>query len=52
MPDQFANASNYLAHYQSTALEIWQQTGGEIDFLVCALGTSGNAHGAVAFLKA
>ena len=25
MPDQFANASNYLAHYQSTALEIWQQ---------------------------
>ena len=31
MPDQFANASNYLAHYQSTALEIWQQTGGNID---------------------
>ena len=30
MPDQFANASNYLAHYQSTALEIWQQTGGSI----------------------
>ena len=40
MPDQFANASNYLAHYQSTALEIWQQTGGNIDYLVCAIGTS------------
>lgn len=36
MPDQFANASNYLAHYQSTALEIWQQTGGNIDYLVSA----------------
>ena len=45
MPDQFANASNYLAHYQSTALEIWQQTGGEIDYLVCALGTSGTLMG-------
>ena len=41
MPDQFANAGNYLAHYQSTALEIWQQTGGRIDYLVCAIGTSG-----------
>ena len=45
MPDQFANASNYLAHYQSTALEIWQQTGGNIDYLVCAIGTSGTLMG-------
>ena len=45
MPDQFANASNYLAHYQSTALEIWQQTGGNIDYLVCAIGTSGPIRG-------
>ena len=52
MPDQFANASNYLAHYQSTALEIWQQTGGEIDYLVCALGTSGTLMGLSRFLKA
>ena len=51
MPDQFANASNYLAHYQSTALEIWQQTGGEIDYLVCALGTSGTLMGLSRFLK-
>ncbi|HCP59638.1 MAG TPA: cysteine synthase B, partial [Alistipes obesi] len=47
-----ANASNYLAHYQSTALEIWQQTGGEIDYLVCALGTSGTLMGLSRFLKA
>lgn len=51
MPDQFANACNYLAHYQSTALEIWQQTGGQIDYLVCALGTSGTLMGLSRFLK-
>ena len=36
MPDQFANAANYLAHYEKTAIEIWQQTDGQIDYLVCA----------------
>ncbi|MBQ8838210.1 MAG: cysteine synthase family protein [Bacteroidales bacterium] len=51
MPDQFANAANYLAHYQTTALEIWQQTGGEIDYLVCSLGTSGTIMGLSKFLK-
>ena len=51
MPDQFANAANYLAHYGGTALEIWQQTGGEIDYLVCALGTSGTLMGLSRFLK-
>ncbi len=51
MPDQFANAGNYLAHYQCTALEIWQQTHGEIDYLVCALGTSGTLMGISRFLK-
>ena len=51
MPDQFANAANYLAHYETTALEIWQQTGGEIDYLVCSLGTSGTIMGLSRFLK-
>lgn len=51
MPDQFKNAANYLTHYQSTALEIWQQTGGKIDYLVCALGTSGTIMGLSKFLK-
>ena len=51
MPDQFANAANYLAHYETTALEIWQQTSGEIDYLVCALGTSGTIMGLSKFLK-
>lgn len=52
MPDQFANAGNYLAHYQSTAIEIWQQTHGKIDYLVCAIGTSGTLMGLSRFLKA
>lgn len=52
MPDQFSNAGNYMAHVQSTALEIWQQTGGEIDYLVSSLGTSGTIMGLTKFLKA
>ena len=52
MPDQFANACNYLAHYENTAIEIWQQTEGKIDYLVCAVGTSGTLMGLSRFLKA
>ena len=52
MPDQFSNEGNYMAHFYSTALEIWQQTDGRIDFLVSALGTSGTIMGLSKFLKA
>lgn len=52
MPDQFANATNYLAHYEKTAIEIWQQTDGQIDYLVCAVGTSGTLMGLSRFLRA
>lgn len=51
MPDQFSNAANYMAHYNSTALEIWQQAEGKIDYLVCAIGTSGTLMGLSRFLK-
>lgn len=51
MPDQFSNAANYLAHYQKTALEIWEQMQGRIDYLVCAIGTSGTLMGLGRFLK-
>lgn len=51
MPDQFANAANYLAHYEKTAIEIWQQTNGQIDYLVCAVGTSGTLMGLSRFLR-
>ena len=52
MPDQFSNAANYLAHYERTALEIWEQTGGKVDYLVCALGTCGTIMGISKFMKA
>jgi cysteine synthase B len=52
MPYQFANAANYLAHYERTAIEIWQQTEGKIDYLVCAIGTSGTIMGVSRFLRA
>lgn len=51
MPDQFSNASNYMAHYKKTAIEIWQQTEGKIDYLVGAIGTSGTLMGLARFLK-
>lgn len=51
MPDQFSNASNYMAHYKKTAIEIWQQTDGKIDYLVGAIGTSGTLMGLARFLK-
>ena len=50
-PDQFSNAGNYMAHYKQTAIEIWQQTGGQIDYLVGAIGTSGTLMGLARFLK-
>ena len=51
MPDQFSNASNYMAHYKKTAIEIWRQTDGRIDCLVGAIGTSGTLMGLARFLK-
>ena len=52
MPDQFANAANYQAHYEKTAIEIWQQTDGQIDYFVSAVGTSGTLMGVSRFLRA
>ena len=51
MPDQFSNEFNKMAHYQTTAEEIWQQTEGRIDYFVSALGTSGTIMGVGKCLK-
>ncbi|MDD2415070.1 MAG: PLP-dependent cysteine synthase family protein [Eubacteriaceae bacterium] len=44
-PNQFSNKYNKLAHYMTTAEEIWDQTDGRVTHLVSSLGTSGTIMG-------
>lgn len=44
-PDQYNNDANWLAHYETTAPEIWEQTGGGITHFVAGLGTTGTFVG-------
>src|SRR6516162_1429332 len=49
-PDQYANMANPQAHYSTTGPEIWEQTGGELDAVVIALGTGGTVSGVAHYL--
>jgi cysteine synthase B len=51
MLDQFSNKYNKIAHYQTTAEEIWNQTNGKIKYFVAPLGTSGTLMGVGKYLK-
>lgn len=51
MPDQFSNEYNKLAHYKTTADEIWEQTHGNVDYLVSSIGTSGTIMGTGKYLR-
>ncbi len=44
-PDQYNNRFNWLAHYESTAPEIWEQTEGRLTHFIAGLGTSGTFVG-------
>ena len=50
-PNQFSNEYNKLAHYGTTAQEIWYQSGGELTHMVSSLGTSGTLMGVGMRLK-
>ena len=51
MPNQFANQANVLAHYETTAPEIWRDTDGAVTHVFAGIGTTGTAVGISKRLK-
>src|SRR3984893_12515390 len=49
--DQWNNLDNRKAHFVSTGPEIWQQTNGNIDGFICAIGSGGTVAGVSTFLR-
>jgi cystathionine beta-synthase len=50
-PNQYDNLSNRLAHYETTAPEIWRDTEGKITHYAAGVGTGGSMCGTAKFLK-
>jgi len=51
MPHQYENPDNVLAHARTTGPEIYAQTGGEVDYFVAGMGTTGTLMGTGRYLK-
>ena len=50
-PDQYSNPANWQAHYETTAVEIYQQTEGKITHFIAGLGTTGTFVGTARRLR-
>ncbi len=51
IPQQFNNPANPAIHRKTTALEIWDDTGGEVDILISGVGTGGTVTGIAEVIK-
>jgi len=51
MPQQFKNQANVEIHQKTTALEIWEDTDGKVDYVVSGVGTGGTITGVSSALK-
>jgi cysteine synthase B len=50
-PNQYNNEANWKAHYNTTGVEIWEQTGGKVTHFITGMGTSGTFMGTSRRLK-